>query len=112
LHGVFLRSQGQTDYTSLAQALAKGDLDSAALGPQEREMLAYVRKLTLAPAEMSDEDTAALHAAGFSDEQVWEITFTTAIFAMFNRMADAFGLEPPEQTIQALQRPAVSATVP
>jgi uncharacterized peroxidase-related enzyme len=75
------------------------------LGGPERAMLAYVEKLTRTPAAMTDEDTISLHAVGFSDEQVWEIAFTTAIFAMFNRMADAFGLEAPEQMVAALQRP-------
>ena len=56
-------------------------------------MLAYAEKLTNAPATISDDDIALLHATGFSDAQVWEMTFTTSIFAMFNRMADAFGLE-------------------
>ena len=33
------------------------------------------------------------------------MTYTTSIFAMFNRMADAFGLQPPEQLLTALERP-------
>lgn len=68
-------------------------------------MLAYAEKLTLTPAAMTDDDIAALHAAGLSDAQVWEATFTTSIFAMFNRMADAFGLEVPEHLFEALERP-------
>lgn len=67
-------------------------------------MLAYAEKLTRTPAEMNDADREALGAAGFSDEQVWEITFTVSIFSMFNRMADAFGLEPPEETVRLLNR--------
>lgn len=67
-------------------------------------MLAYAEKLTRTPAAMTDADTETLRAAGFSDAQVWEATFTTSIFAMFNRMADAFGLEPPEHLLEALER--------
>ncbi|RIK45604.1 MAG: hypothetical protein DCC58_05840 [Chloroflexi bacterium] len=67
-------------------------------------MLAYAEKLTRTPAAVTDADTQALHAAGFSDAQVWEATFTTSIFALFNRMADAFGLEPPEHLLEALER--------
>ena len=66
-------------------------------------MLEYAAKLTLRPAEMTDEDTQRLHDAGFSDEQVWEATFTVSIFSMFNRMADAFGLEPPARAIALLE---------
>jgi alkylhydroperoxidase family enzyme len=68
-------------------------------------MLAYAEKLTREPAAVSDDDIHALRDAGFSDAQVWEMTFTTSIFAMFNRMADAFGLQPPEQLLTALERP-------
>ncbi len=65
-------------------------------------MLDYAAKLTLTPAEMRDEDTQQLRAAGLSDEQVWEATFTVSIFSMFNRMADAFGLEPPAGALALL----------
>ncbi len=68
-------------------------------------MLAYVDRLTLDPSSMTDSDVVGLHASGFSDAAVWEITFTTSIFAMFNRMADAFGLEPPLHLLDALERP-------
>lgn len=88
----------------VAQSLASGDVETVALDDDDRLLLDYARKLTLTPAEMSDGDTARLRDAGFTDEQVWEATFTTSIFAMFNRMADAFGLEPPESSVRALQR--------
>ena len=66
-------------------------------------MLDYAAKLTLTPAEMTDEDTQRLHAAGLSDSEVWEATFTVSIFSMFNRMADAFGLEPPVSALALLE---------
>lgn len=103
-HGVFLRSQGQTQYAATARALAQGDLDGAGLSEAEHALLAYAAKLTRTPAAMTDADVAALHAHGWSDAEVWEATFTTSIFAMFNRMADAFGLEPPEHLVAQLER--------
>ena len=66
-------------------------------------MLDYAAKLTLTPAAMTADDTRRLHAAGFSDAQVWEATFTVSIFSMFNRMADAFGLQPPESAVALLE---------
>lgn len=103
MHAIFLRSQG-ADYHTAARELFHGRVDSAGLSAFDRAMIAYAEKLTLSPASVSDEDIAALHAAGFSDAQVWEATFTTSIFAMFNRMADAFGLEAPPHLIEALER--------
>lgn len=66
-------------------------------------MLAYAAKLTLTPALMTDDDVRRLRGVGLSDEQVWEATFTVAVFNMFNRMADAFGLEPPAGAVALLE---------
>ena len=101
---MFLRSQDQNEYAETARALARGALDDAQLNDADRVLLDYARKLTETPAAITDADIARLHTAGWNDAQVWEATFTTAIFAMFNRMADAFGLEPPEQQVAALNR--------
>lgn len=101
---MFLRSQDQTAYASTARALAEGRIDDAGLTPEDRLLLDYATKLNNTPGEMSDADTTRLHDAGFTDEQVWEATFTVSIFNMFNRMADAFGLEPPEATVAQLMR--------
>jgi uncharacterized peroxidase-related enzyme len=100
-----LRSQDQTQYTHAAQALARGEIDAAGLSDEDRLMLNYAKKLNDTPAEMTDADTQQLRDAGFTDEQVWEATFTVSIFNMFNRMADAFGLEAPENMVTALGRP-------
>jgi alkylhydroperoxidase family enzyme len=67
-------------------------------------LLAYAAKLTESPAAVIDDDIATLRDAGFSDEQIWEATYTTSIFAMFNRMADAFGIQPTEQMLIAFER--------
>jgi len=69
-------------------------VEGAGLAAADRELLAYTEKLTRSPAEMGDADTAALRAHGFDDAQLWEATFTAAIFNLFPRMADAFGLAP------------------
>ena len=87
----------------MARALALAELPDA-LADTDRAILNYVAKLTLSPSEMTNDDVSTLHAAGLTDAQVWEATFTAAIFAMFNRMADAFGLEPTDGAIAALER--------
>ena len=43
---------------------------------------------------MGDADVEALRALGFDEAQLWEATFTAAIFNLFTRMADAFGITP------------------
>ena len=77
------------------EALIRGDLDAAELSASERTLLELVRKLTLTPAEMADDDIPPLRAAGWTDDQIAEAVYITALFAFFNRVADAFGLEDP-----------------
>jgi alkylhydroperoxidase family enzyme len=51
---------------------------------------------------MTDDDAAALRAHGFDDAQLWEATFTAAIFNLFTRMADAHGIVPRRRWLSAL----------
>jgi uncharacterized peroxidase-related enzyme len=76
-------------------ALARGDLDGAALGPRESALLLFVRQLTLHPGEIADEDVARLRAHGWRDEQIFEAAFDASLFAFFNRVAATYGLDYP-----------------
>ena len=77
------------------EALIRGDLDAAECSPAERTLLELVRKLTLTPGAMADDDIPPLRTAGWTDDQIAEAVYITALFAFFNRVADAFGLEDP-----------------
>ncbi len=77
------------------EALIRGDLGAAELSSSERTLLELVRKLTLTPGAMADGDIPPLRAAGWTDDQIAEAVYITALFAFFNRVADAFGLEDP-----------------
>jgi alkylhydroperoxidase family enzyme len=65
-------------------------------------MLAFAAKLTHEPWTISDGDVNTLRQHGFDDAQLWEIAYTTSIFNLFSRMADAFGIEPRPEWITAL----------
>jgi len=43
----------------------------------------------------ADADADRLRASGWTDPQVAECVYITALFAFFNRVADAFGLDDP-----------------
>jgi alkylhydroperoxidase family enzyme len=77
------------------EALIRGDLDAAQCTGAERTLMELVRKLTLTPGAMADDDIPPLRAAGWTDNQIAEAVYVTALFAFFNRVADAFGLEDP-----------------
>ena len=74
------------------QALIQGDLDRAQLPPAEVELLRYVKKVTEAAHTTTAADVQTLRDQGWSEEQIAEAVYITAMFAFFNRVADAFGV--------------------
>jgi uncharacterized peroxidase-related enzyme len=91
-HAYFLRVQGADEQT--VQALAKGDASAANLNAAETVLLAYAKQLTEAAHETTPADVKALRDAGWTEDQIAEAVYITAMFAFFNRVADAFGIEP------------------
>ena len=66
----------------------------ADITPRQRAMLDFAMKVCLHSAEISDADFEALHAQGFSDEDIWDIGAITAFFGMSNRIANFSGMLP------------------
>jgi len=78
----------------MVAAIAEGDLDNAGLTSAERLLLEYVKKVTEAAYRTTPEDVQQLRDAGWSEPQIAEAVYITAMFAFFNRVADAFGISP------------------
>jgi alkylhydroperoxidase family enzyme len=76
------------------QALAQGKLDEANLSPAEGALLDYVTKVTEAAHRTTAEDVRILRDHGWTEPQIAEAVYITAMFAFFNRVADAFGIPP------------------
>jgi alkylhydroperoxidase family enzyme len=76
------------------QAIAEGKLDEAELAPAERVLLEYVTKVTESAYRTTPEDVQILRDHGWSEPQIAEAVYITAMFAFFNRVADAFGISP------------------
>ncbi|HEV2273094.1 MAG TPA: hypothetical protein VGR96_02950 [Acidobacteriaceae bacterium] len=76
------------------QALARGDLDGAGLSAAEHGLLEYVSKVTEAAYRTTPEDVQRLRDLGWTEPQIAEAVYITAMFAFFNRVADAFGIAP------------------
>ena len=85
----------QETNSEVGNALANGKIPSGLLPHPESELLQFVKILTLSPHKNTPENVAALRHEGWSDEQIAEAVYVTALFAFFNRVADAFGLEDP-----------------
>ena len=76
----------------IVDALSRGDLKAAPVTPQERALLELVTTVTQHAYRTTDEDVQRLRDAGWTDPQIAEAVYITALFAFFNRVADAFGV--------------------
>jgi uncharacterized peroxidase-related enzyme len=75
----------------LVGALEK-DYTTAPVTAQERVMLDYVVKITKDATRVWKDDHERLHAAGFDDKAILQITLIAAWFNYINRVADALGV--------------------
>lgn len=101
-HARFLQLQGQD--TKDVDSIATSNAGQAKLSEKESALLEYIKILTLEPAKVRDTDVEKLRKIGWTDPEVFEASFIASLFAFFNRMADAYGLDyapngwmPPEQ---------------
>ena len=60
----------------------------------ERVLLEYVTRVTEAAYRTTPDDVQLLRDHGWTDPQIAEAVYITAMFAFFNRVADAFGISP------------------
>lgn len=88
---MFLQLQGEG--AAVVAAVRAGEGAPEGLSDAERELLRFVRLVTESAYKTTDADVARLREVGYSDPQIAEAVYITALFAFFNRVADAFGLE-------------------
>jgi uncharacterized peroxidase-related enzyme len=69
----------------------------ADLTPRQKAMLDFALKVCRDSAAIDEDDYAALHAHGFSDEDIWDIGGITAFFGLSNRMANLIGMRPNDE---------------
>ena len=86
--------QGET-YGQAAQALRDGDLEGSELDQPHRLLLDFVATITKHAYRVTDEQVQGLRDAGWTDEQIAEAAYDAALFNLFVRLADTFGIEPP-----------------
>ncbi len=80
---------------AIATLLSQADLAAAPVTDAERKLLTWVELLTRHAYKNTPEDVQKVRDAGWTDEQIAEASYITALFAFFNRVADAFGLADP-----------------
>ena len=93
-HGAILRVRAKNPL--LADQVAV-NYRKADITPRQTAMLDFAMKVALASQEIGEADFAALRAAGFSDEDAWDIAAIAAFFALSNRMANFSGMRPNDE---------------
>ena len=90
-HGAILRIYEKKPLVADQVAINHRKAD---ITPRHRAMLDFAMKVCTASDKVEDADFAALHAHGFDDEDIWDITAITAFFGLSNRMASVTGMMP------------------
>jgi len=72
--------------------LLERNLDDPVFSPAERELLVLVQKVTLHAYKITAQDIEQLRKLDWSEAAIAEAVYVAALFAFFNRVADAFGI--------------------
>ena len=73
-------------------AALEDDYRKAPISEQEKVMLDYVVQITRDATRISPADHERLHAVGFDDTGILQITLIASWFNYINRVADALGV--------------------
>jgi uncharacterized peroxidase-related enzyme len=88
-HGALVRIYSKRP--KLADQLAVNDR-SADLSDRERLLLDFAVQVAVDSGSVEAEDIEAMRAAGFSDDEIWDIGAISAFFGMSNRLAAVTGM--------------------
>ncbi|WP_435259521.1 peroxidase-related enzyme [Thioclava sp. FR2] len=93
-HGAILRIRAKNP--QIADQVAV-NWRKADLTPREAAMVQYAIKVALKAQEIGPEDHAALVAAGFTQDEIWDIGAITAFFGMSNRIVNMATIRPNDE---------------
>jgi uncharacterized peroxidase-related enzyme len=93
-HGAILRIRAKNPLIADQVAV---NWRKADLTPRERAMLDFALKVAERSHEIDASDYEALKAHGFTEDEAWDIAAIAAMFAMSNRLANAFSIRPNEE---------------
>jgi uncharacterized peroxidase-related enzyme len=93
-HGAILRIRAKNPRVADQVAV---NYRKAEITPRQTAMLDFAMKVATESHAIGEGDFAALRAAGFSDEDIWDIGAIAAFFALSNRMANLISMRPNEE---------------
>lgn len=93
-HGAVLRIRARNPL--IADQVAT-DYRKANLSARQKTMLDFAMKVSAMPWTVDSADFDALRAAGFDEDDIWDIGAITGFFALSNRMVHVTGTLPNEE---------------
>ena len=93
-HGAILRIRSKNEL--LADQLAVNPW-KADLSDRERYIMDFAMAVALDSASITNEDLDDMRAAGFTDDDIWDIGAIAAFFAMSNRLANLSAMRPNDE---------------
>jgi uncharacterized peroxidase-related enzyme len=93
-HGAILRIRAKNPQVADQVAV---NYRKADITPKQKALLDFAMKVSRQAEEIGDADFAAMHAAGFSDEDIWDAGAIAALFALSNRMANLTHMRPNDE---------------
>jgi uncharacterized peroxidase-related enzyme len=92
-HGASLGAQGGS--REMICALQEGDLNARVFTNGELALLTFAKKVNANSSAVTRGDVEAAMGAGWTEAQIAEAVHIVALFAAFNRVANAFGMPSP-----------------
>lgn len=93
-HGAILRIRAKNSLVADQVAI---NYRKADISDRQKAMLDFAMKVSNDSRSVDEEDFAALHRHGFSDEDIWDIAGVTAFFGLSNRMANVTAMRPNDE---------------
>jgi len=69
----------------------------ADITPREKAIIDFAMKVSFDSKSINEEDFAALHKHGLSDEDIWDVAGITALYNLSNRMMNVLKVRPDEE---------------
>ncbi len=93
-HGAILRIRAKNPLIADQVAV---NYRKADITPRQRAMLDFAMTICLDAGAVETADLEALRAAGFSDDDIWDIGAIAAFFAQSNRLANLSAMRPNDE---------------
>jgi uncharacterized peroxidase-related enzyme len=93
-HGAILRIRARNPRVADQVAI---NHRKAEITPRQRLMLDFALKVATESHAIGEADFEVLRAAGFTDEEIWDIGAIAAFFALSNRMANLIAMQPNDE---------------